>query len=332
MVAIGPATKDIIQSAIDKTHLTPDVIKSYFEQARDREIVISVQSPCKTDNTNMKGIQRTIKNMLNAIETVKKYSNLVSATASAVGETARYIQRLVSNAASEISGYVKNILGGVRGWVMNKLQEQAKKIFPFLFPGEIPELSNLINKAVNGLSCAFNKIVRFLQKNVSSLLNELLDRLVNAPLCAAQNFVGRLLDSILGSIGGTLENVLSPITSFVSDIAGKISNISGSLFNALDFTTGILNFFQCDDDASCPQVHEVSLAGAGVNNDEGGDPVDRNERTQHSEPSDGVRTPGAYTTGHANSKNYATELMQTTIRTQKEENAIPLEVIPFVEE
>lgn len=292
MVAIGPAVTTVLQSAIDKTNLSPEIIKAYYDQEKDRRIVVPLQSPCKADNTNLKGVDRVLKNMLNQIEEVKKFSNLVSATAGAVGETANYIQSLVNNAASEISGYVKNILGGVRGWIMNKVQEQAKKVLPFLFPGEIPSFSNLINKATNGLSCGFNKIVRTLLSTVGGLLTQLLDKYINAPLCIAQDFLGGLLDKVLGSITGVLNSVLGPIVSFVGGIAGAVSNLANSLFNALDFVSGILKFFQCDDDKACPVVDELSLSGPGTpGNDPQGKPPE-GSGTPNS-PSDRGVTPGS---------------------------------------
>ena len=320
MVAIGPPVTAVLQSAIDKTHLTPSAIEAYYKQARDRRIVYPVQSPCKTDNTNVKGVNRVLKNLLNEVEEVKKFSNLVSANASAVGETAAYIQRLVTNASTEISGYIKNILGGARGWVMNKIQEQAKKVFPFLFPGETPAFTGLINKATNGLSCGFNKIVKGLAKTAGSLLMQLIDKFINAPLCVAQNFVGDLLDGIMSQMSGILSSVLGPLSSFIGDIAGAVSNIANSLFNVLDFATGILNFFRCDDDKACPSVQEVSLQGESVNNNQGGNVVGPNQSTQNTTPSDNNPTGGQYATGNANGSNNATEQLQTSIRPQTSES------------
>jgi hypothetical protein len=320
MVAIGPPVTAVLQSAIDKTHLTPSAIEAYYKQARDRRIVYPIQSPCKTDNTNIKGVDRVLKNLLNEVEEVKKFTNLVSANASAIAETASYIQRLVSNASTQISGYVKNILGGARGWVMNKVQEQAKKVFPFLFPGETPAFTGLINNATNGLSCGFNKIVKGLAKTAGSLLNSLINKFINAPLCVAQNFVGDLLDGIMSQMNGILNSVLGPISSFIGNIAGAVSNVANSLFNVLDFATGILNFFRCDDDKACPSVQEVSLQGESVNNNQGGNVVGPNSSTQNTTPSDNNPTGGQYATGNANGSNNATEQLQTAIRPQTSES------------
>jgi hypothetical protein len=68
----------------------------------------------------------------------------------------------------------------------------------------------------------------------------------------------------------------------------------------LDFATGILNFFKCDDDKACPTQSEITRAGAGVNNDGGGDPQGP-PAGGTSSPSDGTATANSFSAGQANS-------------------------------
>jgi len=60
----------------------------------------------------------------------------------------------------------------------------------------------------------------------------------------------------------------------------------GNIFNALDFITGILEFFKCDEEKSCPDYNEINLIGPAL---PGGDvpaPVPGGNKT----PSDGNKT------------------------------------------
>ena len=83
-----------------------------------------------------------------------------------------------------------------------------------------------------------------------------------------------------------IENAIKSAVSLLNVALGKIANLAGSLFNALDFITGILNFFKCDDDKACPSVQETTLSGAGQNNPQGGDPVGKNPFSKFLSPSD----------------------------------------------
>lgn len=231
---------------------------------------VSIQSPCKSGNSDIKGIQRSIKNLQNEITKVQKYSTRLSNLNSAVGVfineesgEGKEIKKYLDIATGDISGYVKNILGRVRGWVLNEVQKEAKKRLPFLFPGEMPSFVDKLNKGNNIISCAFSKIVRGLFKTVGNLLLDFINKFINGPLCIIEDFISGILDNILGPIINSINSALAAIT-------GAFSNLANSLFNALDFVTGILSFFDCDDDRACPSEDEINLAGiAGL----AGDPV-----------------------------------------------------------
>lgn len=274
VIAAGSAsTKTIIQTA-DKHHAqdNPEITKATREQKEDGERPVDVQSPCKSDNSDMKGIQRIIKNMQNDLEKIKRFSNVNSAFDALTNENVepwKSIKKVINFSATDIAGYVKNIMGRVRGWVLNTIQNQVKKVLPFLFPGEMPSFLDKLGKGINGLSCAFAKIIRGLAKTVGNLLLQMLDKFINGPMCLAENFVNNLLKQILGPIEAAIKSVLGIIGGALS----AIGNLASSLFNALDFITGILNFFKCDDDKACPVVQEMTLSGSGQNNPQGGDPA-----------------------------------------------------------
>jgi len=315
LAAGSPSTVSINQSSIDKSRSVDfnKITKSAWEQKLDLETVVAVQSPCKSDNSDMRGIQRTIKNLQNDIERIKRFSNVNSAFDALTKEDTepwKSIKKVINFSAVDISGYVKNIMGRVRGWTLNTIQNQAKKILPFLFPGEMPSFLRTLSSGLNGISCAFAKIIRGLVKTVGSLLLEMLDKFINGPMCLAESFVNNLLNEMLGPIENSIGSAIKSINGALSKVAG----LAGSLFNALDFVTGILNFFKCDDDKACPSVQEISLSGAGALNPQGGDPVDKNEQTQNSSPSDGEPTTenSPFTSGQSNGDANAAQDIKTS--------------------
>jgi hypothetical protein len=300
VIAAGsPQTKDILQSAIDKARTVDftEIIKSAWEQDLDLKKVLDIQSPCKYDNSDMKGIQRVIKNLQNDLELIKKFSNVNSAFDALTNENVepwKSIKKVINFSATDIAGYVKNIMGKVRGWTLNTIQNQAKKILPFLFPGEMPSFLDKLGKGTNILSCAFAKIVRGLTKTVGNLLLQMIDKFINGPMCLAENFVNNLLNQILGPIQAAIGSVFALLGGALSAVQG----LAGQIFNMLDFVTGILNFFKCDDDKACPSVQEISLSGTGQPNPQGGDPVAPNSKTENSSASDeGGTKSGEFTAG-----------------------------------
>jgi hypothetical protein len=299
ITAGSPPSISINQSAIDKARTVDfnEVTKAAWDQDLDLKKVLDIQSPCKSDNSNMNGIQRVVKNMQNDIERIKRFSNVNSAFDALTNENVepwKSIKKVINFSATDIAGYVKNIMGGVRGWVLNKVQEEAKKRLPFLFPGEMPSFIDKLNEGTNLLSCAFAKIVRGLVGMVGDILLQMIDKFINGPMCLVESIINNLLNQILGPI----QAAITAVNALLGGITGAIAGIAGSLFNMLDFVTGILNFFKCDDDKACPSVHEISLSGEGQNNPQGGDPVASNPETQNTSPSDeGGSQSGQFTSG-----------------------------------
>ena len=234
-------------------------------QDEDMKKKVPLSDVCKKNNSDAKGIQRILKNLTNTIEELKKKFNQVSAFATEVQEFSQQVQEKVFLAIEEISSFTKNILQGVRGYVLKTLQDQVKKIAPFLFPEENIELDEKAEKGLSLINCLFNKIVSGLKGLLANLLSGLLDNLINAPLCAAENLLGGLLDSVLGPITSTLDNIFGTFNSLVSGIQGFLDqglsilgDVTGNLFDALEFIAGIKRFFSCDDPQDCIEYNEIS--------------------------------------------------------------------------
>jgi hypothetical protein len=167
----------------------------------------------------------------------------------------------------------------------------------------MPSFITNLNDVTNIIFCDFQKILRALAVLVGFLFFGFIYKFIHGPMCLVEDFVGGLLNKIMGPIQAAITAVNALLGSVTGAITGAIAgavNIAGTLFNMLDFATGILNFFKCDDDKVCPDQHEITRAGAGVNNDAGGDPQGP-PAGGTSSPSDGATTSNSFPAGQANS-------------------------------
>jgi hypothetical protein len=240
-------------------------VQSQTDHDKSSKIKIPLLDVSKKNNGDMKGIQRTMKNLINSVEELKKKYNQVSTFATDATEFASQIQNEISGAVTELSGFSKNIMGGVRGYTLTKLSDEVKKAAPNLFPSEIPKLYQKVEEGMSALNCAFNKITAGMPDLLNSLLNNVLDKMVNTPLCAVENLVAGILDNVLGQIMGVIDEVFSSINSVLGSITGVLGSIGGalgaiggSMFNALEYVNGIKNFFKCDDPETPVKYNEVA--------------------------------------------------------------------------
>lgn len=239
------------------------------EDQEDKDIKTPLASTrkCKKNNSEMKGIQLTIKNMINDVEKAKKKLTKAQGFIGEVRRITSQVRGFSSRTAQEVASYMKTIMGGVRGYVLKKVKAGVQDVAPFLFPTDIPKLQQQLTKSLEGLSCGFAKIINGLQQTFEGLLDSILNKFINAPMCAAENIVSSLIDGVLGQITDLIDSVVGPLSSFVNGIAGKAMNLVGSAFNALNMVMGILKFFECDEEPSCAEYDDIRQSGQSTNGD-----------------------------------------------------------------
>lgn len=224
-------------STMDAVH-----IKTFASgyQKDDSIIEVPLLDVSKKNNSPMKGIQQTIKNLLNAIQLLKKKFNETSALLGG-GDFKSLVQKAIKAACKDIAGFIKTITQGIKSFTLAKLDENVRKITPNLFPSEMPKLYDKVNKGTDTLSCVFKNIIGGLKKLVCSALEKILDNTITAPSCAAQDFMSGILNPILGTITGALGLVLAPINGLFSGISGLVSLGANALGSAVATGSGILD-------------------------------------------------------------------------------------------
>ena len=266
----GPNAKvpDFLKKANTSPNYDASYIANYLTEARkedqeDKDVKTPLASTrkCKKNNSEMKGIQLTIKNMLKEVEKAKKKLTKAQGFIGEIRRITSQVRGFSSRAAQEVASYMKTIMGGVRGYVLKKVKAGVQDVAPFLFPTQISKLQQQLSKSLNGLSCGFAKIVNGLQKTFEGLLDSILNKFINAPMCAVENIVSSLIDGVLGQITDLIDSVVGPLASFITGLTGKAMNLIGSAFNALNMVMGILKFFQCDEEPSCSEYDDIKQSG-----------------------------------------------------------------------
>jgi len=276
-------------------------VKSTKDLKKDQKVKIPLLDVSKKNNSNITGIQRSIKNLINTVEELKKTHNQVSALATEAKEFSNKIESQINGIVGEISGFTKNIMGGVRSYTLSKLSDQAKKAAGNLFPSEVPKFYKKIEEGIALMNCVFNKITANMPGLLKDLLKGLLDKMINAPLCAAENVLSAIMNNVIKKLTDALSKVFSMINSALASITGTLGAIGGvlgsassalqkassaadtvsaigsslkgfeldggefgNMFNALDYVKGIKQFFSCDDEESPVKYTEISLDGPAI--------------------------------------------------------------------
>jgi hypothetical protein len=249
----GP-NSSTIDEAKGTSPTTSDVRNADQQKDGNRCHYIPKTKACDGAGGELKGIQKFIKDALALINRIKAEANAFLGAAS---DLTASISQIVNNVSSAISGLFKTLLGRMRGYITKKLNAGVKDLLDIIVPNQRAKINQLNEKITDTLQCVFNKIINRLKSLVSTLLGQIIDKYINAPLCAVESFVANLLSSVLGDITGAIQSVISQ----VSGVLGKIGDIAGKVFDVLDMVTGILNFLSCDEPLDCTMGEEWSFWG-----------------------------------------------------------------------
>jgi hypothetical protein len=214
-----------------------------------RKFYIPKTINCEGPSGELQGLQRVIKQLLIDIKRAKRFTQSFVGAASDLGSN---ITNLINEATIFASSLMKSLITKIRGFVVNWFNDEATKLFDLLPPNLRPNAVEGTEKATDTIECVFNKIISKLMKLLKTLLLDIIDKYVNAPLCAIESFVGNFLSNILGDL-------VSGITDAIGGILGPIGDIAGIIFQALDLFVGILNFLSCEEDLDCEILDEWSF-------------------------------------------------------------------------
>ena len=215
----------------------------------------------KTDSSEMDSMQVVIKNLLAVVNKIKAAQ---SSYFGAATNPSKILQNELNKCASMVAGFMKSLISKVRGSIVTTLNKTVQQTVILLFPNQRPELNEAQNTATDTLSCVINKIIDGLLSLITSFLKEIINKYVNAPMCAIESMVGKILDNALGQISNALDSVFGPINTILSSLTGGLSGALGSITGLVDQIAGVLQFLSCDESSELPQIREWSPWG-GIN-------------------------------------------------------------------
>ena len=245
----------------DDPNQTPN---SNIDKEVDDSRKTPIKSNCEKDNPEVKGIQMVIQNLLTLTQYAKKASQNASGSQgfSAAGAP-NFIDSEIKKASKIVAGFLKDVLAKGRGAAVKEINKTLEQITPALFPNQRDKAKKGIEKATDTITCVFNKIIAGLISLIETLLKDLVNKYVTGPICAIENFLGQVIENILGQITDAIDSIFQSLSSL---FGGALEGISGALdivSSVLGIASSILEFFSCDEDKNCP-TYDGWAFGAGV--------------------------------------------------------------------
>lgn len=247
----------------DDPNQTPN---SNIDKEVDDSRKTPIKSNCDNDNSEVKAIQMVIQNLLTLTQYAKKASQNASGSQGYSSAAApNFIDSEIKKAAKLVAGFLKDVLAKGRGAAVKEINRTLERITPALFPNQRDKAKKGIEKATDTITCVFNNIIAGLLALVESLLKDLVNKYVIGPICAIENFLGQVIENILGQITDAIDSIFQSLSSLFGGALEGISSALDIVTSVLGIASSILEFFTCDEEKNCPTYDGWSF-GAGVQN------------------------------------------------------------------
>ena len=253
-------------------------------------------------NSSLKGIQTVIENLTNRIDTIlQSLQSYADAITSGVDDAMGAIEDIIQTASREISKFMKPILDKIQEFALKILNQGFNMIIAALPSSMRFQFKDMVQQITELLLCMYNKMTGGLKDQIAGAVSDAIkpdellksitdaqqngdpDGIINAPtnpqvpMCAAEAIVAKVIalnkdeidasnNAIVDNLNAYLEDMdemLSGITGFQSEITNQISSIVGSMTGALDFTNFKLNIFGCELEPTLAESDTYTFCSGG---------------------------------------------------------------------
>ena len=217
----------------------------------EQQIVVRRAQKCKGKEGFMNDLSRALASF---IEVSNGFTKFQDTFIDPIMDELRDVQALVRQTAQLISGAYAQVIRLARKFLFAKIYELVEQLMGFL------QLDSLlkdiaVKKAVDSINCVIENIIKSLQKVIEDFLIGLIGKLIQAPLCAAEQFLGGLNTRMFNDI----ESKIGDAMSSLSGILGPIGSFMGFIEKAMGYAQIGLNLLSCEGENCEPEPYDWAL-------------------------------------------------------------------------
>jgi len=225
-------------------------ISDYFNRQTDNEI-FQKGDPCSSQG-KLGEINNNIQKIFVVLRGIQKYGKFYISTAT---NAIANLKSTISAITGAIAGVLKSLVQRLRNWVLNKIKSLITYALELIMTNFLKTIKeSIVSAIIDQIFCSFEKIIKGLFGLVGDFLYSLIGQIVQAPLCAVEQWTNALINRLVDDI----DKALAPIFENINDILGGVGKIFGSVSSAIDTILGFQGFL-CGG-PECPEIKEFALS------------------------------------------------------------------------
>ena len=167
------------------------------------------------------------------------------------------LQGEITLIAGKIAKIMTGVFNKVRDYLFSKIGKGISDFIGKSLADELVPIFGEANKKImDTIYCIFENLIKALLKTITDFLIALVGNFVNAPLCAAEQFMGAIMNKLLNDMTSAIGPILDTLTETLGGALGETNKI---IDEALKYIGIIYKFIGCDE-KKCPLPSSFSNA------------------------------------------------------------------------
>jgi len=213
--------------------------------------IVGRAKKCKDGKGFMWEVARSLSTFIEVVNDLKAFKDgYIDPVLNEIAD----IGSLVNQIADLISGAFSELIRQARKYLFKKIFNTIKDLLNFILPESF--LKDIaIKKSMDTIYCVIENIIKGLKKFIGDFLMQMVGKIINIPLCAAEQFIAGLISEI----GESIQKAIGPAMSAIGQILGPIGSFMGFIDQAINYAQVGLNFLKCEGDICESQPYNWAI-------------------------------------------------------------------------
>jgi hypothetical protein len=221
--------------------------------ASNESQVVTIVPSCKSSDDIFGKIAQALRKFVKVLNTI---TNIADTYINPVLNYIQDIPSLIFEIATAVSDGISQYIKIVRDTIIAEIYDKLKGIIEGFLPKDLILIKKIAtDKIVDGIWCLFQNILKKLFKFVFDFLFGMIGKVVSIPLCAAESFIGSIMQSLANEIGENIGPALDEVTSVLGEGIGQITSY---IENAIGYARLALSFLTCEN-AQCQEIFDYEM-------------------------------------------------------------------------
>lgn len=221
-------------------------IQTIARHILDKPVEIRKAVKCDVPKSAMGDVAKTMSSF---IEVIKGLEETKEGFIDPILNRAVNIDKIIDEASARISGNMSGFIRRARSDLFANIDEEVGKALTFLSPDNLIKKIEL-KKQKDIAYCLMENVINGLRDMIGGFLKGMLGKIINFPLCAAEQFLGGLISKITDTIQG----VIGPVMGAIGSLAGiSLPNFSDIMNKATGALQAGLKLMECEGSECDPK-------------------------------------------------------------------------------